>query len=109
MQICVGSNFDGRLRGVLRGLPELAGLVETVTVSSEVGYRKPHPGFYRAACARLGLPPARVLSVGDDPENDDEGARRAGLRAALIDRAGRRPDRPVVLPDLAAIAACLAR
>ena len=90
----VASNFDGRLRGVLRGLPGLAALADGVVISSEVGYRKPHPEFYRAACASLGLPLDRVLCVGDDAENDLRGPRRAGLRAVLIDREGRLPRGP---------------
>lgn len=91
MRFVIASNFDGRLRGVLRGLPELAGAAEGVVISSEVGVRKPHPDFYRAACDRLGLPPGRVLCVGDDLENDVLGAERAGLRGLLLDREGRRP------------------
>ena len=96
----VASNFDGRLRGVLRGLPGLAPLADGVVISSEVGYRKPHPEFYRAACSGLGLTPDRVLCVGDDAENDLLGPRRAGLRAVLIDRDGRAPAELEALPGL---------
>ncbi|HWE36953.1 MAG TPA: HAD family hydrolase [Isosphaeraceae bacterium] len=88
----IGSNFDGRLRSVVAGLPALAGRSGGVVISSEVGVRKPHPGFYRAAVASLGLPAGRVLFVGDDPGHDVEGPRRLGLRAALIDRDGRHSD-----------------
>lgn len=86
--IRIASNFDGRLRSVLDGLPVLAPWRTGLVISSEVGHRKPHPDFYRAACDRLGLAPDRVLCVGDDPENDVRGPIRAGLRAALIDRKG---------------------
>ena len=84
--LCMASNFDARLRRVVAGFPALSGLGEAPVISSEVGYRKPHPAFYQAACMRLDLPPDRVLCVGDDPENDVLGAGRAGLRAILIDR-----------------------
>jgi putative hydrolase of the HAD superfamily len=104
----IASNFDARLRGVAAGLPELAGFVDTLVISSEVGYRKPHPAFYAAACASLGLPPERVLCVGDDPENDVLGAERAGLQGALLDRDGRRPAGLVTFPDLIAMAEVLA-
>ena len=88
----IASNFDARLRGVVAGLPELAGLGDSLVISSEVGYRKPHPAFYRAACESLGLPPGRVLCVGDDPENDVLGPDRArASRAVLLDRSGARP------------------
>ncbi len=82
----VASNFDGRLRGVVGGLPGLAGCQGRLVISSEVGFRKPHPAFYRASCDRLALPPGNVLCVGDDPENDVLGPSRAGLRGVLIDR-----------------------
>jgi putative hydrolase of the HAD superfamily len=101
----IASNFDGRLRAVVGGLPELSPCDGALVISSEVGFRKPHPAFYRAACESLGLPPGRVLCVGDDPENDVDGPRRAGLRALLLDRHGRRPAGTPALPDLAALAA----
>jgi putative hydrolase of the HAD superfamily len=101
--VCVGSNFDSRLRQVVLGLPELGWAVDALVISSEVGFRKPHPSFYRAACERLGLPAGRVLCVGDDLENDVRGAMRAGLQALLLDReAGRPHDLPHV-SDLTAL------
>jgi putative hydrolase of the HAD superfamily len=86
ISVCVGSNFDGRLRGVVQGLPELGPWIDSLVISSEVGYRKPHPLFFQAACTHLGLPRARVLCVGDDLENDVRGAIRAGLSGLLLDR-----------------------
>ena len=62
ISVCVGSNFDGRLRGVVQGLPELDACVDSLVISSEVGFRKPHPSFFRAACDQLGLPPERVFA-----------------------------------------------
>jgi len=35
---------------------------------------------------RLGVAPASLLHVGDDPRADFDGARDAGLRAVLVDR-----------------------
>jgi putative hydrolase of the HAD superfamily len=104
----IASNFDGRLRAVVAGLPELSGLAEALVISSEVGLRKPHPGFYLSACESLDILPSRALSVGDDPENDVYGPRRAGLRGLLIDRDGRRPDGIPCLPGLDALTAGLA-
>ncbi|WP_165074019.1 HAD-IA family hydrolase [Paludisphaera rhizosphaerae] len=104
MRVCIGSNFDSRLHAVVAGLPELAEVVELIVVSSEVGYRKPHGAFFRAACERLGLPPERVLSVGDDLENDVLGARRAGLSALHLTRRGEHPADPANIPDLSALA-----
>ena len=103
----IASNFDGRLRAVARGLPDLEGFVEPLVISSEVGHRKPHPAFYAAACASLDLPPSRVLCVGDDPENDVRGAERAGLSGLLLDRESRRPDDLAWSPDLRTLAESL--
>jgi putative hydrolase of the HAD superfamily len=86
ISVCIGSNFDARLRGVVKGLPDLSSRIESLVVSSEVGFRKPHPSFFHAACSQLGLAPAEVLCVGDDPENDVRGAMRAGLSALLLHR-----------------------
>lgn len=89
LEVWIGSNFDSRLRPVVAGHPELAGLLPRLIISSEVGYRKPHPQFFRTACERMRLRPRQVLCVGDDLENDIHGARRAGLSGMYLDR-GRR-------------------
>ncbi len=84
----LASNFDGRLRSVVAGLPELAG-VERLVISSEVGWRKPAPAFFAAVCREAGCPAEQVLLVGDDRANDYDGARAAGLRAILFEPTGR--------------------
>jgi putative hydrolase of the HAD superfamily len=101
--VCVGSNFDARLRPVVLGLAELAGAVDNLVISSEVGYRKPHPLFYQAACDRLGLPASRVLCVGDDLETDVRGAVQAGLSALLLDRGDNPPQDLPHVPNLAVL------
>ncbi len=98
--IVIASNFDGRLRRVVAGLESLAGALDPLVISSEVGYRKPHPSFYQTACSYLGLEPGRVLCVGDDLENDVAGARRAGLQGLLLDRHDRRPEGVPAISDL---------
>jgi putative hydrolase of the HAD superfamily len=103
VSVCVGSNFDGRLRGVVQGLPELGSWMNSLVISSEVGYRKPHPLFFQAACNQLGLPASRVLCVGDDVENDVRGAMRAGLHGLLLNRGGDRPVPIPHVPDLTAL------
>jgi putative hydrolase of the HAD superfamily len=100
ISVCIGSNFDARLRGVLAGLTELERWGGSLVISSEVGYRKPHQLFFQAACAQLGLPGARVLCVGDDVENDVRGAIRAGLSGLLLDRGGAKGSLMPSVPDL---------
>jgi putative hydrolase of the HAD superfamily len=86
LRLVVASNFDSRLRSVLAGHRPVAELAETVVISSEIGWRKPHQRFFEAACGRLALVPRHVASIGDDAQNDGAGAHAAGLRSFVIDR-----------------------
>src|SRR5262249_37372821 len=43
LRLGIASNFDARLRAVVAGSPVLAGFEGALVISSEVGYRKPHP------------------------------------------------------------------
>ncbi|HEY8506026.1 MAG TPA: HAD-IA family hydrolase [Gemmataceae bacterium] len=89
-KVIVASNYDARLRDVVRGLPAL-GAVGGLVISSEVGWRKPAPEFFRAVADRAGCAPGEVLFVGDDPENDFRAASQAGMRAVLYDPGGQHP------------------
>ncbi|GGC18275.1 HAD family hydrolase [Cellulomonas carbonis] len=84
----------------------LAGRVGPVLTAEELGAAKPAPAAFAAACDRLDVCPSSALYVGDDYEVDVLGARAAGLRAVLIDRAGTGPaneaDRMGSLLELAA-------
>ena len=57
---------------------EYAAGVEAILVG------KPSPTFFALAVERLGVPRATVAVVGDDPEGDVLGARRAGLIAVQV-------------------------
>jgi putative hydrolase of the HAD superfamily len=103
----IASNFDGRLRRIVTGLDALAEYADRLLISSEMGWRKPHPAFYRAACESLGALPQDVLCVGDDLENDWLGPRRAGLHACLVDRDRRAPADVTVYGDLRQLVADL--
>jgi putative hydrolase of the HAD superfamily len=83
LRLGVLSNFDGRLRAVLRTL-ELAPYFEHVIVSSEVGANKPSPSIFQAALARFGVPAVRMLHVGDDPDLDEKGAAALGITTFLV-------------------------
>ena len=49
---------------------------------------KPDRAIFLRAAARAGVDPSEVLHVGDHPIKDATGARGAGCRALLLDRAG---------------------
>ncbi len=76
----LASNFDERLLAIAERLEPLS-WVPHVFASSEIGWRKPAPEFFRWIERRLGCGPAAVLLVGDDPELDVAAARRAGWRS----------------------------
>jgi FMN phosphatase YigB (HAD superfamily) len=68
---------------------------------------KPSPSIFRAALEMLEVEPAEAAMVGDSPTDDVEGARALGMRAFLVDREGRFPDRDDALPSLLALPAAL--
>jgi putative hydrolase of the HAD superfamily len=78
--VALASNFDERLLAIAERLEPLS-WVPHVFASSEIGWRKPAPEFFRWVERRLGCGPAEVLLVGDDPELDVVAARRAGWRS----------------------------
>lgn len=99
----IASNFDHRLRGLVESLPVLRP-VRYLIISSEVGWRKPAPAFFVEMCRQAGAPPEQVLYVGDDPVNDYEGGRAAGVRPVLLDpRSESGLPREACLPSLGAL------
>ncbi|MFM9195992.1 MAG: HAD family hydrolase, partial [Planctomycetia bacterium] len=83
MTVALASNFDERLLAIA-GQVEPLSWVPHVFPSSEIGWRKPAPEFFRWLERRLGCTPAEALLVGDDPDLDVAAARRAGWRALGI-------------------------
>jgi putative hydrolase of the HAD superfamily len=77
-------------------------------ISSGVhGKVKPSPTIFAAALDLLGVEADVAVMVGDSLLDDVEGARALGMRAYLIDREGRYPDRDDALPTLLALPALL--
>ncbi|HUO06669.1 MAG TPA: HAD-IA family hydrolase [Candidatus Binataceae bacterium] len=83
--IGVISNFDYRVYGILEGL-DLARHFDSITISSEAGYAKPHPDIFSAALSRHRVGPHEAVHVGDSERLDIAAARAAGMTALLIDR-----------------------
>jgi len=88
-QVGIASNFDQRLLAICRGHAPLAE-IEPIFISSQVGWSKPAPEFYRHIEAVTNLPPDRILLVGDDWENDVTAPQALGWRARWLDRTGTR-------------------
>lgn len=56
-----------------------------------VGKAKPAKEIFIYACKKLDLQPKDVLFIGDDAKLDYKGARKAGLKALLMDRDDKQP------------------
>lgn len=84
-RLCVLSNFDRRLKGILAG-HGLAGYFDEVILSSEVGVSKPHPRMFETAQRRMQAVPAASWHVGDDERCDVQGALASGWRAFSVAR-----------------------
>ncbi len=91
--LAVVSNWDASLPDVLERL-SLRDRFGAVITSATAGRAKPNAGIFARALAAIGAAPEDALHCGDDPFADAEGARRAGMRPVLLDRAGRHPSRP---------------
>ena len=75
---------DSQLSKVLHlGLSER---IQSLTISGEIGVRKPKIEIFQVACERAGTLPKEALFVGDTVENDIVGANRAGMTSVFIDR-----------------------
>ena len=64
----------------------LSGRIQSLTISGEVGVRKPNAKIFKVACERAGVLPKEAVFVGDTIENDIVGANRAGMTSVFIDR-----------------------
>ena len=85
MKLAVLSNWDYSLHKALRGFG-LYECFDLVVASLEHGVEKPDARLFQVLTDHFAVDPADVLHVGDHLEDDFEGARRFGMRAALIDR-----------------------
>lgn len=82
VKLAVVSNFDTRLRPLLRAL-KCEHWFDALAVSAEVEAEKPNPTIFWKACEFLGVEPEDAVHVGDDRRNDIWGARDAGCDAWL--------------------------
>jgi putative hydrolase of the HAD superfamily len=85
LRLGVVSNAAYRPRLMLQQLAALGlrDYFDSVTFSSEVGLRKPHPAIYLDALRKLNVDAPRALFVGDRMREDVEGPKKLGMRAVL--------------------------
>jgi HAD superfamily hydrolase (TIGR01549 family) len=81
----IASNWSWDIDAAL----EMAGiseLVDAVACSARVGYRKPHPAFYRAALSAAGAEAHSTIFVGDNWIDDVQGPMRFGIQPIHLAR-----------------------
>ncbi|KAH1161607.1 hypothetical protein AAZX31_01G044600 [Glycine max] len=78
VKMAVVSNFDNRLRKLLKDLNVL-NLFDAVIISSEVGYEKPDPRIFQAALDEVNVEACKALHIGDDQKADKLGANAVGI------------------------------
>lgn len=66
-----------------------------VITSCEVGFAKPHPQIFLAACQEMKVRPAEVIFIGDREDRDIAGAAAVGMKTVQV---GKRPKK--TQPDL---------
>lgn len=85
--LAVVSNFDHKPTAV--GLLEkfgIAGFLDQVVISEEVGWRKPHRKIFEVALERLGESASDAVFIGNDLEADVAGAENCGIDSIWVKR-----------------------
>lgn len=85
IQLGVLSNFDSRLKLVLKAL-KLEEYFTSVTISTLTGVAKPDPKIFAMALEKHFCDATDAWHIGDSFKEDYQGAKAAGLRAILLER-----------------------
>ncbi|KAM3621881.1 uncharacterized protein V6R79_017458 [Siganus canaliculatus] len=88
LKLGVVSNFDIRLKEILRGCGLLSHFSFLIT-SEEAGVAKPSPLIFEQALQKCGVPASSVAHVGDRYTKDYLASRSLGIHGFLLDRHNR--------------------
>jgi len=80
IELGVISNFDSRLIGVLKHL-DLDHFFSSITISSLAGFAKPATNIFQIALNKYNFAPQEAWHIGDNLDDDYQGAKNAGLTA----------------------------
>lgn len=83
-KLAVVSNSLGSNTRIDLDITGLTSFFNQIIVSSEVGWRKPHPKIFRRVLELLEVEPTEVVFVGDNPKEDIRGAVDAGMHAVAV-------------------------
>jgi putative hydrolase of the HAD superfamily len=108
-RIGIVSNFYGNMRSLLKA-EGLAGLVDAVADSSEVGALKPDAAIFEAALEELGVAAGEAVMVGDSLARDMRGAEALEMPHAWLSGGKAAPaccDAAAILRTLSDLDGCL--
>ena len=60
--------------------------IQSLTISDEIGLRKPHSQIFKMACEKAGVLPREAIMVGDSIDNDIAGANHVNMTTIHINR-----------------------
>jgi HAD superfamily hydrolase (TIGR01662 family) len=72
---------------------------DLILISSDLGYRKPHPAMFEIALKRLQIKPAQIIFIGDQLDVDVTGAQKAGIVSVWLNRT-KEKNKSLVKPGL---------
>jgi putative hydrolase of the HAD superfamily len=84
IELGIISNFDSRIFSVLEALG-LGDFFQSITISSLAGAAKPERKIFEAALGKHHCLPRQAWHLGDSPQEDIEGAKRAGIIPFWVD------------------------
>jgi putative hydrolase of the HAD superfamily len=85
VELGIVSNFDSRIYSVLSEL-DLDKFFTSITISSEVGFAKPHSQIFTTALQKHQCDPRSAWHIGDSYKEDYLGAKAVGMAAFLVNR-----------------------
>jgi putative hydrolase of the HAD superfamily len=106
--LAIVSNWNSSLEKVVKGLG-IDHFFEFMLASADVGCKKPSPKIFELALERADVEPSRVVHIGDTYATDVLGARRAGIRAVMIDHNGGEHSDHEVITSLSQLSPLLAQ
>ena len=78
---------------------DIAKYFDALTISGEVGWRKPSPKIFKKALRTLGVKASETVFIGDSPHHDVKGAKNSGIKAILVKKASMNEDEEYGNPD----------
>ena len=102
IELGIISNFDSRLNQVLKAL-NLEHFFTSITISSVAGFAKPDHNIFNIALKKHGFIAQQAWHIGDNRNEDYQGAKDAGIKAFWLNRNGYLLDIENQLPNLSSL------